>query len=186
MVGGAPSRRRRPQSLMRKVEPVIAGQTCLDAQTSADVALTDPSLWFDRLPEAGRPRATDFDLAVPRPPGLEIEAIEGSIWYIEEALSADGFVDLYLKQARALSALVRMFGTRVLLASSNYEKHRHGQTAQRGFPDLCRRGAPYPARPPLASGTARSTDVPGSQSRRASRSPSTDAGPARPLPVSAC
>lgn len=88
-----------------------------------------------------------FDSTVERPPGLEIAAIRRSIQHIEERLSEDDFIDLYLEQANIFSAVVSMFGTKALDMLSNYEKHRHSHTAQQRFPDLCRRGASRPLRP---------------------------------------
>ncbi len=88
-----------------------------------------------------------FNRDVARPPGLEIAAIRQAIQHIEEKLSEDDFIGLYLEQANIFSALVGMFGTRALDMLSNYEKHRHTHTAQQNFPDLCRRGAPRPLRP---------------------------------------
>ncbi|MYE94207.1 MAG: hypothetical protein F4238_12695 [Gemmatimonadetes bacterium] len=88
-----------------------------------------------------------FNRDVPRPPGLEIAAIRRAIRHIEEKLSEDDFIGLYLEQANIFSALVGMFGTRALDMVSNYEKHRNVHTAQQNFPDLCRRGAPRPLRP---------------------------------------
>ena len=49
-------------------------------------------------------------------------------------------VDIYYEQMNVFSAIVGIFGTRALDSVSNYEKHRHADTAQQRFPDLCRRG----------------------------------------------
>ncbi len=49
-------------------------------------------------------------------------------------------VDLYYEQANVFSAVVGIYGTKALDSVSNYEKHRHIDTAQQRFPDLCRRG----------------------------------------------
>ena len=92
-------------------------------------------------------RRSDFDSSVALPPGLEVSAIRKSIEFIEEKLADRDFVDLYLEQANIFSALVGMFGTKALDSLSNYEKHRHSQTAQQRFPDLCRRGARRPLAP---------------------------------------
>ena len=82
---------------------------------------------------------------VPRPPGLEIDAIRRSIDYIESGLAE--FIEVYLEQANVFSALVGIFGTKALDSVSNYEKHRHLHTAQQRFPDLCRRGCRRPPEP---------------------------------------
>lgn len=84
-------------------------------------------------------RKNDFNADVPLPPGLEISAIRRAIDYIERELAE--FVDLYFEQANVFSALVGIFGTKALDAVSNYEKHRHTDTAQQRFPDLRRRGS---------------------------------------------
>jgi hypothetical protein len=49
-------------------------------------------------------------------------------------------VELYFEQANVFSAVVGIYGTKALDSVSNYEKHRHIDTAQQRFPDLCRRG----------------------------------------------
>ena len=82
---------------------------------------------------------SDFNPQVPLPPGLEIGAIRRAVDYMEKELTE--LVDLYFEQANVFSALVGIFGTRALDSFSNYEKHRHADTAQQRFPDLCRRGA---------------------------------------------
>jgi hypothetical protein len=57
---------------------------------------------------------------------------------MEPALSE--LVEIYYEQANVFSAIVGIFGTRALNEFSSYEKHRHADTAQQRFPDLCRRG----------------------------------------------
>lgn len=84
-------------------------------------------------------RKSDFDQTVPLPPGLEIGAIRRAVDYIEKNLAE--WVDLYDEQSNLFSAIVGIFGTRALDALSNYEKHRHTDTAQQRFPDLRRRGS---------------------------------------------
>lgn len=84
-------------------------------------------------------RKADFDHSVLLPPGLDIVSIRRVIDYIERELA--GFIDLYYEQANVFSAVVGIFGTRALDSLSNYEKHRHIDTAQQRFPDLRRRGA---------------------------------------------
>ena len=80
----------------------------------------------------------DFDSSVPLPPGLDIGAIRRAIDYMERELA--DLVDLYYEQANVFSAVVGIYGTKALDSVSNYEKHRHIDTAQQRFPDLCRRG----------------------------------------------
>ena len=84
-------------------------------------------------------RRNDLDSSVPLPPGLEIGAIRRAVEYIER--EAAHSVDLYHEQANVFSAVAGMLGTRALDSVSNYEKHRHADTAQRRFPDLRRRGS---------------------------------------------
>ncbi|TLY30059.1 MAG: hypothetical protein E6K63_03120 [Nitrospirae bacterium] len=84
-------------------------------------------------------RKGDFDPSVPLPPGLDIAAIRRAIDYIERELA--DLVDLYYEQANVFSALVGIYGTKALDSVSNYEKHRHIDTAQQRFPDLRRRGS---------------------------------------------
>jgi hypothetical protein len=81
----------------------------------------------------------------PRPPGLEIDAIQRAIGYIEKSLIE--FIEIYIEQANVFSAVVGIFGTKALDSVSNYEKHKHLHTAQQRFPDLCRRGYPSPPEP---------------------------------------
>lgn len=81
----------------------------------------------------------DFDSTVTLPPGLEIAAIRKAIDYLERELA--DLVDICLEQANVFSALVGIFGTKALDQVSNYEKHRHIDTAQQRFPDLKRRGS---------------------------------------------
>lgn len=82
---------------------------------------------------------SDFDPSVPLPPGLEIAAIRRATNYVEKELAE--LVEIYFEQANVFSAIVGIFGTKALDAVSNYEKHRHADTAQQRFPDLRRRGA---------------------------------------------
>lgn len=84
-------------------------------------------------------RKSDFNPAVPLPPGLEISSIRRAIGYIEANLVE--LFDIYYEQANVFSALVGIFGTKALDSLSNYEKHRHTDTAQQRFPDLRRRGS---------------------------------------------
>lgn len=84
-------------------------------------------------------RKDDFDPSVSLPPGLDIAAIRRAIDYIERELAE--LVELYYEQANVFSALVGIFGTKALDSVSNYEKHRHSDTAQQRFPDLRRRGS---------------------------------------------
>ena len=82
--------------------------------------------------------ASDFVNNVPLPPGLEPSAIRRAIDYMERELG--DLVEIYYEQANVFSAIVGIFGTRALNEFSSYEKHRHADTAQQRFPDLCRRG----------------------------------------------
>lgn len=84
-------------------------------------------------------RRDDFNPSVPLPPGLDITAIRRAIDYIERELA--DLVELYYEQANVFSALVGIYGTKALDSVSNYEKHRHIDTAQQRFPDLRRRGS---------------------------------------------
>jgi hypothetical protein len=93
-------------------------------------------------------RKEDFDRKVPLPSGLTATAIQRGIDYIETGLA--DLVEIYFEQANVFSALVGIFGTRVLDATSVYEKHRHQDLAQQRFPDLRKRGSgPNPS--PLVS-----------------------------------
>ena len=83
-------------------------------------------------------RKDDFDHAVPLPPGLDIPAIRHAIEYVERQLA--DLVELYFEQANVFSAIVGIFGSKALDSVSNYERHKHKDTAQQRFPDLCRRG----------------------------------------------
>src|SRR6266568_5373833 len=83
-------------------------------------------------------RRNDFDPSVPLPPGLDVGAIRRAVDYMERELA--DLVDLYYEQANVFSAVVGIYGTKALDSVSNYEKHRHIDTAQQRFPDLCRRG----------------------------------------------
>jgi hypothetical protein len=84
-------------------------------------------------------RRDDFDRSVSLPPGLDVAAIRRAVEYMERELA--DLVDLYFEQANVFSAILGIFGTRALDSVSNYEKHRHTDTAQQRFPDLRRRGA---------------------------------------------
>ncbi len=84
-------------------------------------------------------RKDDFNRSVPLPPGLDIAAVRRAIDYIERELAE--LVELYHEQANVFSALVGIYGTKALDSVSNYENHRHIDTAQQRFPDLRRRGA---------------------------------------------
>ena len=84
-------------------------------------------------------QSVGFNRNVRLPPSLEIGAIRRAIDYMERQLS--DLVEIYYEQANVFSAVVGIFGTRALDQNSNYEKHRHADTAQQRFPDLCRRGA---------------------------------------------
>ena len=88
-----------------------------------------------------------FNRDVALPSGLELSAIRKAIRYIESELGDQHFIDLYLEQANIFSALVSMFGTKALDSVSNYEKHKHSDTSQQRFPDLRRRGSPFPTPP---------------------------------------
>jgi hypothetical protein len=81
----------------------------------------------------------DFDSAVRLPPGLEVSAIRRAIEYMERELA--DLVEIYYDQANVFSAIVGIFGARALHSVSNYERHKHVDTAQQRFPDLCRRGS---------------------------------------------
>ena len=88
-------------------------------------------------------RSEWFDYSVPLPSGLTVGAIRRSIQYIERELSE--LVEIYHEQMNVFSAIVGIFGVRVLDSVSNYEKHRNIDTAQQRFPDLQRRGSgPHP------------------------------------------
>ncbi len=90
-------------------------------------------------------RKEDFNPSVPLPPGLDIGAIRRAIDYIEKELA--DLVEIYYEQANVFSAIVGIFGTKALDSVSNYEKHRHIDTAQQRFPDLRRRGAGQKPKP---------------------------------------
>jgi hypothetical protein len=83
-------------------------------------------------------RKDSFDSTVALPPGLTIEAIKRAIKYLEKQLI--DFVEIYYDQANMFSGVVSIIGTKALDSVSNYEKHRHADTAQQRFPDLHRRG----------------------------------------------
>ncbi|MCP4251656.1 MAG: hypothetical protein GY778_31865 [bacterium] len=84
-------------------------------------------------------RKGDFRPTVSLPPGLEVAAIGRAVDYIERQLAE--LVEIYYEQANVFSAIVGIFGAKALDQVSNYEKHRHVDTAQQRFPDLHRRGA---------------------------------------------
>lgn len=83
-------------------------------------------------------RTEDYNKNVMLPPGLEVAAIRRAVQYMEKELGE--LVEIYYEQANVFSAIVGIFGTRALDSVSNYEKHKHSNTAQQRFPDLCRRG----------------------------------------------
>ena len=80
-----------------------------------------------------------FDAKVSLPPGLTISSVRSSVEYIERELAQ--LVEIYFEQMNVFSAIVGIFGTKALDSVSNYEKHRHIDTAQQRFPDLIRRGS---------------------------------------------
>ena len=90
-------------------------------------------------------RPDDFDPTVPLPNGLTIAAIRNATQYIERELV--DLVDIYFEQPNLFSALVGIYGTRALDATSVYEKHRDRDLAAQRFPDLRRRGSTYPPSP---------------------------------------
>ena len=93
-------------------------------------------------------RKEDFNRKVPLPSGLTTTAIQKAIDYIEKGLA--DLVEIYLEQANVFSALVGIYGTKALDATSVYEKHRHQDLAQQRFPDLRKKGSgPNPS--PLVS-----------------------------------
>ena len=84
-------------------------------------------------------RGDCFDAKVSLPPGLTISSVRRSVEYIERELAQ--LVEIYFEQMNVFSAIVGIFGTKALDSVSNYEKHRHIDTAQQRFPDLIRRGS---------------------------------------------
>lgn len=84
-------------------------------------------------------RKEDFNRKVPLPSGLTVTAIQKAIDYIEKGLA--DLVEIYLEQANVFSALVGIYGTKALDATSVYEKHRHQDLAQQRFPDLRKKGS---------------------------------------------
>jgi hypothetical protein len=84
-------------------------------------------------------RSEDFDTSVKLPPGLEIAAIRRAIDYVETHLA--DLVEIYYERSNVFSGIVGIFGAKALDSVSNYEKHRHADTAQQRFPDLKRRGS---------------------------------------------
>lgn len=91
------------------------------------------------------PKRQDFNYQVPMPPGLTVQALSRAIDYIERELA--DLVDIYYEQANVFSALVGIYGTKALDSVSVYEKNRNIDIAQQRFPDLKRRGSPYPPPP---------------------------------------
>lgn len=83
-------------------------------------------------------RRGDCNPTVALPPGLTTGMILKAIGYVERALV--DLVEIYHEQMNVFSAIVGIFGTKALDSVSSYEKHRHANTAQQRFPDLCRRG----------------------------------------------
>ena len=81
----------------------------------------------------------NFNTDVPLPPGLTTTAIQKAIDYIENVLM--DLVEIYLEQANVFSALVSIYGTKALDATSVYEKNRHIDLAQQRFPDLRKKGS---------------------------------------------
>jgi hypothetical protein len=81
-------------------------------------------------------RRDDCNADVALPPGLTIGAILKAIAYIEREMA--DLLEIYYEQMNVFSAIVGIFGTKALDSVSNYEKHRHADTAQQRFPDLCR------------------------------------------------
>jgi len=90
-------------------------------------------------------RPDDFDRTVPLPPGLTITAVRKAVEYVERELA--DLAEIYFEQANVFSALVGIFATKALDASSVYEKSRHADLAQQRFPDLQRRGSGPEPRP---------------------------------------
>lgn len=84
-------------------------------------------------------RKSDFDPNVALPPGLTSGMILKAINYAERELG--DLVKIYYEQMNVFSAIVGIFGAKALDSVSSYERHRHADTAQQRFPDLCRRGA---------------------------------------------
>lgn len=84
-------------------------------------------------------RKADFDSSVALPPGLTVQAVQRTVEYVER--EASEFVEVYFEQANLFSALIGIFATKGLDASSVYEKHRHPDIAQQRFPDLRKRGS---------------------------------------------
>jgi hypothetical protein len=76
--------------------------------------------------------------SVSLPPGLDVAAIGRAVKYVQKELV--DLVEIYYEQANVFSAIVGIFGTKALDSVSCYEKHRHADTAQQRFPDLCRKG----------------------------------------------
>lgn len=72
------------------------------------------------------------------PAGVTAAHIRHAISYMEDILAQ--LLKVHQTRIPRLSAIVGIFGTKALDAVSNYEKHRHADTAQQRFPDLCRRG----------------------------------------------
>src|SRR3982751_3272290 len=83
-------------------------------------------------------RRENLNRDVALPPGLDADAIRRAIDYMERELAE--LIEIYYEQANVFSAIVGIFGTKALDSVSAYEKHRHADTAQQRFPDLCRKG----------------------------------------------
>lgn len=86
-----------------------------------------------------------WDPEVPLPPELTIGHVRRAVEYIEKELNE--LVEIYYEQANVFSALVGIFGVRVLNAFSPCEKHRHQDLAQQRFPDLRHRKSRLPPPP---------------------------------------
>lgn len=90
------------------------------------------------------PKRDDLVPSVALPPGFDPQVILRAVGYIERELV--DLVEVYLEQANVFSAIVGIYGVKALDSLSNWEKHKHTQTAQQRFPDLRRRGSgPNPA-----------------------------------------
>lgn len=83
-------------------------------------------------------RNDDCNPHVALPAGLTPGLIVKAVNYVERELG--DLVEIYHEQMNVFSAIVGIYGTKALDSVSNYQKHRHADTAQQRFPDLCRRG----------------------------------------------
>jgi hypothetical protein len=72
------------------------------------------------------------------PLGLTEHAICKAVAYIEQQMAE--LLAVHRTRIPKLRAIVGICGAKALDSVSNYEKHRHADTAQQRFPDLCRRG----------------------------------------------